>query len=97
MLDLQQKLNWAWTLKNLASDYGCCGRCRWPWPFVQTHSTRYSESNGCFPLCEQCWQELRTPEARLPFYEQLIDNWRGFGKLEDGLPEAIRAAVMEGK
>lgn len=30
---------------------------------------------GCFPLCEGCWQELKTPEARLPYYEALLKDW----------------------
>jgi hypothetical protein len=29
---------------------------------------------GCFPLCEECWQPM-TPEERLPYYMQLVDDW----------------------
>jgi hypothetical protein len=42
---------------------------------VLWHYTDWSEHSGCGPLCEQCWQELATPEARLPYYEQLMKRW----------------------
>lgn len=97
MFDLSRKLQVAPTLQRLAPGYGSCGRCKWPWPFVVTHCTDFAEGNGCFPLCEQCWQSLGTPEARMPFYETLITYWLSFGPLERGQAEAIRAAVLEGK
>jgi len=54
-----------------APGYSACGRCRRPWKFCDGHSTRYSDSHGCFPLCEQCWLEL-TVEQRMPFYRYLV-------------------------
>ena len=42
---------------------------------MERHSTMYSDGSGCFPLCESCWQELGTPEARMPYYRELWESW----------------------
>lgn len=34
----------------------------------------YSEHEGCFPLCQQCWSELPV-EGRLPYYKKLWISW----------------------
>ena len=47
---------------------------------------------SCFPLCEDCWRQLKTPEARLPFYRALIDEW---GKGESVWPD-VKASVLAG-
>lgn len=59
----------------LAPGYSHCGKCETPWKFVRRHTTEIDNSRGCFPLCERCWQELETPEARLPFYAELWRSW----------------------
>jgi hypothetical protein len=75
--------------------YSACGRCRMPWPLVRIHSTEYDAGRGCFPLCEDCWSELRTPANRMPYYMQLMDEWEredtGGGKER----ESVRAAVLK--
>ena len=57
-------------------------------------------ASGCFPLCEECWADLKTPEARLPYYRRLVDDWAKFDRLRDTPSEqrwpAIRDAVMAG-
>jgi len=58
----------------LGFGYGHCLRCETPWCFVEYHHTQYTDSSGCFPLCQKCWSEL-TPEQRLPFYRELVDYW----------------------
>jgi hypothetical protein len=66
--------------------YSGCSRCGIRWYFLVKnrwwqkmlggdHMTPYGNGQGCFPLCEFCWQDLGTPSARLPFYEQLIKAW----------------------
>lgn len=72
-----------------APTFGWCYRCLIPWKFCDGHSTRYSASSGCFPLCENCWSEL-SAEQRLPFYEQLCNAW---GSDADERT-AIRSAVL---
>lgn len=52
-------------------------------------------SNGCFPLCEDCWSEL-TPEQRVPYYEQLADVWRQ-GGAEPSKCDAIVQAALDGR
>jgi len=42
---------------------------------VEPHSTRYRQRSGCFPLCQTCWEELGTAEARVPFYRDLFERW----------------------
>lgn len=75
-----------------------CGRCGFPWSVVTGHTTDYTDLNGCFPLCETCWQVL-TPVKRIPYYDDLIDDWASQGadtqllELDRAL---IRVAVMLG-
>jgi hypothetical protein len=51
-----------------------CYRCGITWGFAKNHCTRYSDCEGCFPLCEYCWRRL-TPQGRLPFYRRLFESW----------------------
>lgn len=55
---------------------GHCGRCGFPWRWCGTepHETWYTVRSACFPLCEDCWLVLDTPEARLPYYMALIES-----------------------
>jgi hypothetical protein len=68
-------------------EYSGCYRCNirryflginkfWSRIFGNSHITSYgNEGHGCFPLCEYCWKVLGTPEARLPYYNKLIQAW----------------------
>lgn len=81
--------------KLLSPGYSACGRCWRTWNICTEHSTQYTmqedgASWGCFPLCEECWQGL-TPESRLPYYRQLIEEWD-----DQGVWPAVKAAVLEG-
>jgi len=63
----------------LAPGYSHCKKCHTNWRFVKGHSTYVpGTGRGLFPLCEQCWEEL-TPEQRLPYYQQLYNEWKGEG------------------
>jgi hypothetical protein len=53
---------------------GDCLRCHRNWMWVQHHTTDYG-GGGCFPLCERCWRQLKTAEARWPFYMRLFGEW----------------------
>ncbi|MGV9002026.1 MAG: hypothetical protein ACOH18_03695 [Candidatus Saccharimonadaceae bacterium] len=85
-------------LRNLKSKiftpgYGGCLRCRGRWNVVEHHVTYENDGHGCFPLCETCWTELETPEARLPFYEMLVfERWS-----EAERWPTIQAAVLAGR
>ncbi|MEE8151294.1 MAG: hypothetical protein V3T43_06220 [Nitrosomonadaceae bacterium] len=75
--------------------YGCCGRCGLPWAVTDGHTTEYTKVNGCFPLCEECWSELK-PKTRLPYYRELHDKWVNYGeKAADW--NKIKRAVLNGK
>jgi len=52
-----------------------CNRCGNMWHFITPHVTPYTHSTGCYCLCESCWTELGTPDARLPFYRMLWNDW----------------------
>lgn len=55
--------------------FGSCYRCGHSWAWRQPHGTQFgSGGRACFPLCEECWEQL-TPEQRLPYYQQLVDSW----------------------
>lgn len=52
----------------------------------------------CFPLCETCWRELKTPQARLPYYRELLNVWKkedvkGYG---EELWLEMKASVLAG-
>jgi hypothetical protein len=86
---------------------GTCYRCGLTWGDAKDHTTPYHRCGdslandpvgcaGCFPLCEPCWRELATPEARLPFYERLVWDWKyKHGDTRDPWPQ-IRESVMAG-
>ena len=87
--------------------YGSCHRCLMSWALVDGHDTFYTTSKthyddgtnavtsrmGCFPLCERCWKELKTPAARMPYYRELYEEWESLGVVRDW--ELIQKAVME--
>jgi hypothetical protein len=59
---------------------GGCLRCHDRWNWKRPHYTREIGTRcSCFPLCEQCYQELETPAARWPFYEALAYQWAAEG------------------
>lgn len=89
--------------------FGRCGRCHLPWDVVRelggkTHDTQFCRGAALFALCEQCWQELGDPAARMPFYRALWLMWKR--QEADDIPDSdltpegwarIEAAVLEGK
>lgn len=74
--------------------YGTCLRCQMPWNAVEGHIISITPLDGMFPLCEECWSDLETPAARLPYYRQLWEEWcaEGYGDAW----EPIETAVKEG-
>lgn len=55
-----------------------------------------SSRRGCFPLCEDCWSALETPDARMPFYRMLWQEWEkstpGHAKWAD-IEAAVNASL----
>lgn len=86
--------------RTLSPGFGTCGKCNRPWKFVDHHTTNYafsvSTNDGMFPLCKQCWTELKTPKARLPYYRRLWMDWHKWGKPKAKW-EDIENAVMDGR
>lgn len=77
---------------------GWCYRCGRPWDLVTNHTTNYTATNGCFPLCEDCWELLGHPEARIPYYLALVDAWAADGfPITDAERRALGRAVAAGK
>jgi hypothetical protein len=83
-------------LRALHRGSGWCMRCGMPWEYVTIHSTRYTSSSGCFPLCEDCWQLLGNPEARIEYYASLIKHWETDSPVSDETKRAIQKAVANG-
>ena len=87
--------------KPFSPGYSCCSHCGRTWNICKSHVTMISSSDGCFPLCEQCWGEL-TPEERLPHYKALYREWLAYGYLDDGGQpweetwRQMKTAVMNG-
>lgn len=102
---------WTRNLLGRLLGQGGCLRCGDTWDWKEAHTTEFGRSEGCFPLCEECWATL-TPETRWPYYEQLVQAWEmmdqtGHSRLyREALGiepayavkrEQIRTAVMAGK
>jgi len=43
--------------------------------WTKDHATNYTANSGVHVLCERCWVELGTPEARWYYYDRIVDNW----------------------
>lgn len=95
-------------MQALFPSFSSCGRCKMPWSLVRCHITNYSPVAGMFPLCEDCWTELRTPENRMPYYRELFNSWDRLGRpvregdwrvIEtavfcEGIPDSVKAQSM---
>jgi len=95
---------YSWRIGRISSwfdpGYSACGRCRTTWSYVESHVTSYSDSYGCFPLCEKCWREL-LPVERLPYYRELhsdgewdVLDWEKMERAvltEESMVEQVRA------
>jgi len=77
----------------LNPSFSTCSRCEMPWSNITSHTTWLPKNSGLFPLCTSCWEELETPEARLPFYKQLWLRWHRSGTPKEKW-EDIETAVM---
>lgn len=51
----------------LFPSYSNCRRCDTTWNLVEPHSVYYSDHQGCFALCEKCWNDC-DPLTRMGFY-----------------------------
>ena len=86
----------------LTPNFSWCYRCKTTWAFVKGHSTSYEPNSGCFPLCERCWVELKTPPMRLPYYRTLWDDWQQWRDGENdelydlAVWDRIETAVLNG-
>jgi hypothetical protein len=86
-------------------DFGHCLKCKVKWALTKHHTTNYKPNVGCFPLCENCWEKLKTPEKRMIYYKKLLDSWaleakrqKLYNKLEyDEDWKNIQKAVLAGK
>jgi hypothetical protein len=79
--------------------YGTCLYCHRNWKICEPHNTPYQFTYSdqlplreCFPLCEECWQELSI-EERLPYYRKLWVIWQT-GDIEQWL--LMEKAVRKG-
>lgn len=86
------------TMRGGKQRYGKCKRCGGTWEHLSYHNTPYNLRFSCFALCVDCWINLDTPDARLPFYRKLWNEWV---KLDDTPRpaeqwEQIEAAVKRG-
>ncbi len=83
-----------WLQQFMALGYSTCECCGRPWRYAEEHTTYFSASTGCFPLCETCWKAM-TPPQRVAFYWRLHRGWR-WSKFEREWP-LIKTAVLQGQ
>jgi hypothetical protein len=74
-MNLIQRKTVALLLNPFYRFYGRCARCNRNWRICEGHSTNWNKTDGMFPLCEDCWKDLK-PEDRLPYYRSLWERWR---------------------
>lgn len=92
-----------------------CGRCGYPWNKggAKPHDTEYDwidgvlggghYRRGCFPLCQDCWEILGSPEARIEYYRDLIALWDylaerdGYEPTSEETKRDIQRAVANGR
>ncbi len=67
MVRLRRRLSWF--TPHLG--YGQCSSCKLPWWVGDGHTVMFSESQGCFAVCEKCWKDLSGDELWL-HYSMLI-------------------------
>src|SRR5689334_19145144 len=77
----------------LSPGQSVCGRCRRPWAFAKPHITIHKGGDGCFPLCQRCWDRL-SPAERLPYYRELLDMWVVYNPDRERDWPLIEAAVL---
>jgi hypothetical protein len=94
-MNLEQRLAFSVTARRRRPHNSWCARCKLPWPECNSHVTMYSENEGCFPLCEDCWQELGTPSARLPYYRSMVVWWNTMSEPDPERDRLIFTAVIE--
>lgn len=87
----------AWQARD--PNFSTCFRCHMPWSAV-TEKCVYlpGYSDGGFAICQSCWDELGTTEARIPFYLLLPPWWASrdssyADEVEAGM-ERMRRAVI---
>jgi uncharacterized protein with PIN domain len=44
--------------KILFPDYSFCKKCNSTWNVVREKTVMYDKNNGCFAICEKCWDDL---------------------------------------
>lgn len=67
--------------------FGGCKCCGDTWDWKISHDTPLENSStmsACFPLCEECWQRLGTPENRWPYYEAMVNEWEYHSHADPG-------------
>ena len=76
---LEKIHRWRRNLKGHAECYGGCRRCGDRWNWKESHTIQINPTDGMFPVCEECWNQIRTEErlyyARLLFEEH--ERWAG--------------------
>jgi len=60
--------------KSIFTSYSYCKKCKTTWNLVEMKTIYFSDNEGCFALCEKCWNESDT-EERIKYYKELVNNW----------------------
>lgn len=93
---------WSWILP---MGHGGCRRCETTWRYVDPHVLAYAPATlgptgdvvngrGVMALCEVCSRELGTPEARYPYYQEVVSEWTDVYR-SAGRPEQVERIQRE--
>ena len=75
-------IHWIRNIIGAIQGFGGCFQCKDKWNWKASHVTNYSNTNGCFPLCDSCWQKA-TPTEIKHYYRELVRMWRRDGSFYD--------------
>ncbi len=65
---------WAKIVIGRVLSYSGCSHCGMTWNYVKGKNIQFSDNEGMFPLCEECFDKL-PPEEIDPYIERLVQEW----------------------
>ena len=80
--------------RKIFPSYGTCLKCGRPWNCCRSHVVRYSEREGVFALCEDCWDDCGR-ESRKIYYAMLYAKQVAQGMKDDHLGILMKAVEAD--
>ena len=69
---------WFKNMNGQGRGFSGCSKCKDSWSWKTEHTTYFHDGSGCFPLCEECWQQA-TRRDIIHYYSDVVWAWRRSG------------------